>query len=422
MVADEICSTPFGEFELHRNLSDRTGTLRAWDGADLLLLEHVASLNLGAKSRILVVGDMFGALSIPLTAAGFDLVHWCDSRAAEHAIEMNRSAAGLATTGRTVSDVAVVAELGPFDVVVWNVDRITDLVAEVLSGLIDATESSSVVFAAGMDKYLPPRTAEILRSSGIVTTHPGRRKAHVFELRVRPGDARIGPVMMPRPASVSAPEHELVLVGAPGVFSADRYDLGTRLIVEQLRKRLPGLRLGTGGDAATPATPHIVDLGCGNGAFGIAALQMRPDAHVYFVDDSARAVACAKANVERNVGSGGLQRSTFLWSDVFADAGEQMPPKVDLVVCNPPFHQAGAVTDEIALRMFVGSRGRLRPSAELWVVANRSLGYHAVLGRTFEQVRPLGRHPKYVLLAACGHEPKPDVFRIEANPSQVWVN
>lgn len=424
-----MCTTPFGDVQLRRTLPDRTGTLQAWDGADLLLLDHVAQLSadqsgrppaigdtfrpplpLSSSVRVLVVGDTFGALSIGLEMAGLSVVSWCDSRSAQHAIEANRREAALDGPVAYVSDADALASVGPFDLIVWHVDRITDLVSDVLAAIAPVTHASTVVLGGGMDKNLPPRTAEILRTAGVVTTHPGRRKAHVFELRASGGATSLHAVEPPTPTITTEPALDLVVAGAPGVFSADRLDLGTRLLAEQISTRLPALRLGSGGSADAPAEPVIVDLGCGTGVLGITALRARPDARVFFLDDSARAIACAKANVESNLGADGLARSVFIHSDVYDDANHAadaagLPETVDLVLCNPPFHHAGAVTDEVAWQMFTGTRDRLRRGGELWVVANRHLGYHAALGRAFAAVRALRSHPKYVLLAASGSEP-----------------
>ena len=389
--ADDRCSTPFGDFELHRGPYGRAEPLRAWDGADLLLLDHVAALGLDSAARVLVIGDRFGALSVALN--GFDPLVWCDSAVSEGAITANRSLAGRARPGRFVTSLADAVAAGPFELIVWNVERATDLVGYVASHLGAMSLAGTAVFAAGMDKNLPPRTAEILRLVGDVTTHPGRRKAHLFEARVSAGLAQFRPLVQPPQPTVAVPEHGLQLHGGPGVFSADRFDLGTRL--------LAGF-MATQGEFEPGGQPvsQVVDLGCGAGALGVIALRTWPEAAVHFVDDCAMAVATAQINVRANIANADDQvRATFLRTDVLTGFGDQA---VDLIVCNPPFHHGNAMTDDVAWQMFLQSREHVRAGGEFWVVGNRHLGYHAKLTRLFGKghVRQLVSHPKFVVLGA----------------------
>ncbi len=391
-MSADLCQTSFGSFHLERLPVDRSGTLRAWDGADLLLLDFVAGLNLQSSARVAVVGDNFGALSIALQQ--FNPIMIVDSKVAERAIQSNRNRNGLdlrpSFFSSTLSASQLQAAVGaPVDVVVWNVDKVTDTVSHLAALLPAISHGHTVVFAAGMDKHLPPKTADVLRRHGVVTTHPGRRKAHLFELRPNPGSGFASVPIVQEPP-VLVPEHQLVLHSGPGVFSADRFDLGTRLLAEQvadLREILPDAR-------------EVLDLGCGTGALGMLALRALPKAQVHFVDESARAVAAAKRNVEVNaatLGTNALSRSNFIQSDVLHHVDV---PEMDLVLCNPPFHYGNAMNDEIAWQMFLQSHRALAPGGELWVVANRHLGYHDKLARLFEATAQMSSHPKFVVIAA----------------------
>jgi 23S rRNA (guanine1835-N2)-methyltransferase len=391
------CDTPFGEFSLSRLPVDRSGTLRAWDGADLLLLEAVAALNLQSTSRVLVLGDNFGALSLGLSQ--FHTIEVVDSQVAKRAIARNREMNRVSVSPTMMSSVQpVTADSlgGPVDVVVWNVDREMSVLAHYGALVQRVCHSGSIVFAAGMDKHLPPKTAEVLRVFGNVTTHPGRRKAHLFEVRsVVPLHQPVAhqPVADP-PAGVGESVHlvdyDLEVSGGPGVFSSERLDLGTRLLAEQV----VGLR------EILPDCESIVDLGCGTGVLGMLALRALPRAEVLFVDESSHAVAAAQRNVHLNAGSLGpnaVARAHFAQSDVLVDVTIS---QVDLVLCNPPFHHANALNDETAWQMFLQSHQALRADGELWVVANRHLEYHHKLARLFRDAGQIASHPKFVVLGA----------------------
>ncbi len=391
MQAD-LCDTPFGQFALARIPVDRTGTLRAWDGADLLLLDAVAALPKDDTRRVLIIGDNFGALSVALAGPSTGLLS--DSIVAEHAISRNRRTSGstqpLPVLSSAITGPELAQELGgPVDLVVWNVGKSTDMLTH-LAGLLSAvSHAGTIVFAAGMDKHLPPRTGDVLRAHGDLTTHPGRKKAHLFELRVRPGASAFDGVARAHLLPVHLPEHNLDVAAWPGVFSADRFDLGTRLLADEaaaLEEILPDAR-------------EIVDLGCGTGILGMLALRALPTATVTFLDESSHAVASARHNVELNLatlGTNAIERSRFIRSHVFDDAEL---PEIDLVLCNPPFHHANAMSDAVAWQMFVESQRVLRPGGEIWVVANRHLGYHEKLSRIFEATALVASHPKFVIIA-----------------------
>jgi 16S rRNA (guanine1207-N2)-methyltransferase len=45
---------------------------------------------------------------------------------------------------------------------------------------------------------------------------------------------------------------------------------------------------------------------------------------------------------------------------------------MDLILCNPPFHQQNTIGSHIAMRMFKQARQVvLRSGGELWVIGNR---------------------------------------------------
>ena len=79
---------------------------------------------------------------------------------------------------------------------------------------------------------------------------------------------------------------------------------------------------------------------------------------------------------------------------------EQAPDSLDLVLCNPPFHQQQMVGDFLAWRMFQQARVALVTGGELWIVGNRHLGYHAKLKRLFRGVEQVAATPKFVVLKA----------------------
>jgi 23S rRNA (guanine1835-N2)-methyltransferase len=73
---------------------------------------------------------------------------------------------------------------------------------------------------------------------------------------------------------------------------------------------------------------------------------------------------------------------------------------VDIILCNPPFHQEHTINKEAAKYMFVDSRRALTKNGSLWIVANRHLGYHVLLKKMFREVTVEGSNSKFVILKA----------------------
>jgi release factor glutamine methyltransferase len=104
------------------------------------------------------------------------------------------------------------------------------------------------------------------------------------------------------------------------------------------------------------AAATVLDLGTGSGALLLAGLDQWPDAWGVGVDRSAAALAIARGNAER-LGFGG--RARFVqgcWDDA-------LDARFDLILCNPPYVEAGAalapdVADhEPASALYAGPEG-----------------------------------------------------------------
>lgn len=160
----------------------------------------------------------------------------------------------------------------------------------------------------------------------------------------------------------------------PGIFSWDRIDEGSALLI----------------DALPALSGHGADLGCGLGLLTRALLDSAGVTAIEAVELDARALSAARRNVADT-------RAHFHWLDVRTG----LPfAALDFVVMNPPFHSGGA--DDVALgRAFLQqARKILRPGGVLWMVANRHLPYEAELASLFSKVEEVTKSARFKVVRA----------------------
>ena len=143
-------------------------------------------------------------------------------------------------------------------------------------------------------------------------------------------------------------------VSCPGLFSWDRIDPGSQLLLEFLPAELTG---------------RGADLGCGPGLLARGLLQ-RGCTQLDLVDVDQRAVRAAWLNCAED------QRCRALWLDLVNEAA---PGNYDWVTLNPPFHGQGQEQRSLGIALLSRAAQSLRRGGTLWLVANEHLPYHEVL-------------------------------------------
>jgi 23S rRNA (guanine1835-N2)-methyltransferase len=363
--------TPFGNFDLARYPAGAGQTLLPWCAADTLLLEEIHRREIPG-SNILVVNDSQGALCVALEPRAL----WTDSALAVLALRRNEAANSRGETAIVWS-----TDTPAFtpEVVVLRVPKQLSFLEYQLSQLARCLPTGATVLAAGMDKHLSPNTAQVLeRFIGPTQRHPGQRKARLFS--ATKADLPVPDVI--GTAKYFCPELAAELEGLPNVFSRENLDIGTRFLLSQLHCLAPA--------------QTIVDLACGNGILGLVALRRGLAERVVFCDESALAIASAQGNAKRIFPQ---QQRQFLFhhgDGLLAYRGEP----VELILCNPPFHQEHTVNELAGQHLLLQCGRHLQPGGRLCLVANNNLNYLPTLRRVCHRVERLASNARFNIFLA----------------------
>ncbi|MBZ9796683.1 class I SAM-dependent methyltransferase [Mesorhizobium sp. ES1-4] len=180
------------------------------------------------------------------------------------------------------------------------------------------------------------------------------------------------PVDMQAAAALRAANPAL-LVGdrfhtAPGMFSFDRVDAGSKLLVDNL----PGDLRGSAADFCAGWGYVAAEMAARSP--GLSALDL------YEADFDA--LEAARGNLGNTVARG------FFWTDLLA---EPVQHRYDVIAMNPPFHRSRAAEPEIGAGMIRAAAKALKPGGRLFMVANRQLPYEPVLSAAFASHAELAR-------------------------------
>ena len=145
---------------------------------------------------------------------------------------------------------------------------------------------------------------------------------------------------------------ERTVVTASGVFSADRLDKGTQVLLDHVP------------DPSETGT--FLDLGCGWGPITLALAEAAPGATVLAVDVNERSLALTARNAE----AAGLDNvRTSSAKALLAELREASRP-VDLIWSNPPVR----IGKEALHKLLLTWLPRLSPDGEAWLVILKNLG------------------------------------------------
>ena len=347
--------------------------LFAVDAADRLVLDTVAERDAELVDRtIAVINDRYGALTLGVAArhgiTGIR-VHQ-DSVTGELALARNAADAGL--TGVFSHHDLGEDLLDGVDVVLMQLPRSLAELTEIAETIARFAAPEVQVYAGGRDKHMTPAMNAVLGASfESVSAGRGRQKARVLSAS-RP----IRPSALSYPVSEFIGDIDLTVLAHGAVFAGAKLDIGTRF-------------LGSFAARMKPDASVVVDLGCGTGILACLLARTHDTARVMATDRSAAAVASARATASAN----------GVVIDVFRDDAMVTLPSssVDLVVCNPPFHEGASLHTGSAEKLFAAAGRVLRPGGEMWTVYNTHLGYRQALSNAVGPTEVAGKNKKFTV-------------------------
>jgi 16S rRNA (guanine1207-N2)-methyltransferase len=169
-----------------------------------------------------------------------------------------------------------------------------------------------------------------------------------------------------RPGTVDLvlPDLHLRLATDRGMFSPDRVDLGTRVLLESV--------------PAPPPTGDLLDLGCGYGPIALTMATRSPQAIVWGVDVNERALECGRSNAK----AAGLYNVRF-------GLAREIPGELRFaeIWSNPPIRIGKPALHELLDTWLP----RLAPGGRAHLVVQRNLGSDSLQRWLQERGRPTTR-------------------------------
>ncbi|GAA0967096.1 methyltransferase [Acrocarpospora macrocephala] len=182
--------------------------------------------------------------------------------------------------------------------------------------------------------------------------------AHYFDERPR-AESRPGTV------SLVLPDLHLQLETDRGVFSPDKVDLGTRILLESV--------------PAPPAEGDLLDLGCGYGPIALTMASRAPAATVWAVDVNRRSVELTARNAARAA-----------LDKVRSAHVDEVPPDIRFraIWSNPAIRIGKPALHEMLTRWL----DRLTPDGVAYLVVQKHLGSDSLQRWLTDQGWPTTRH------------------------------
>ncbi len=355
-------------YRFNRYPRTQNQTLRAWNAGEEYMIQYLEANNLLSNDiSIAIYHDRFGFLTTLLCPN--HPITFISHRSQQKAIQSN-----LRNNHKKVeswhSKLVNEQPLADIKVGLVIIPKSLDLWEYYLWCLHHQLDQSGQVIASFMTRHFSKRMLEM-----------AKKYFHNVEQSRAWKKSRL--LLLKDKKSISAPKLITTIAHQghefqqwPGVFSADKIDVASRLLIDHLKVKTDEKK--------------ILDLGCGNGILAYHVQLQQPEAELHLVDDYYPALLSAKMNLRQG-------NVNFHWAD---DLSIMADDYLDLVITNPPFHFEHEQDIHIPLQLFISVRSKLKKGGRLLLVANAHLNYPVHLQRTFDKVNVVFSTKRFMVVEA----------------------
>ena len=167
---------------------------------------------------------------------------------------------------------------------------------------------------------------------------------------------------------------EIILNSDNGVFSKDRIDFGTNVLLNSLED-LSNIK-------------SVLDVGCGVGIIGISLAKKYDNLAVHMIDVNEKAISLTKENITINK----VKNCQAYLSNVYSDVNE----KFDMIISNPPIRAGKDVVHGIA----IGAKEKLNNGGFFYAVVQKKQGadsFKKKLQEIYNNVEIVNKDSGYII-------------------------
>lgn len=251
-----------------------------------------------------------------------------------------------------------------FDQAVIFVPKSKELLNYILHHVVSRLPIASSIFLVGEKKGGVERAAKQLQPYGQAIKLDSARHCQMWQLTTDKTVVAKTLEAWAQTYQVATPAGELTICALPGVFSQNRLDVGTAVLLPHLSKVTSG---------------KIADFGCGSGVISAYLSKINPKNRIFALDADAFALASTQMTFEKN-------QLPLEQLEIKAVTGiDDAPLFLHAIVSNPPFHQGIQTDYNASENLCKSSKRHLKSGGELWIVANRFLNYPLLIEQSFGQ-------------------------------------
>jgi 16S rRNA (guanine1207-N2)-methyltransferase len=236
-------------------------------------------------------------------------------------------------------------------------------------------------------KTFAKRAAQAWQSAPVLTRGIGNLHLYTFRKTGR-SHAALNPTDYHALQPIGA-WHGHEVYSKPGIFAWDRFDEGSRFLLDYLPVFL---------QQHDCTAQQALDLGCGAGLLALALLEAGC-AGVTATDNNAAALCACEFTLSRHPRAGHARV-------VAADCGAGIAAHFDIVLCNPPFHRGFGVDQDLTERFLAAARHLLAPGGRALFVVNSFIPLERKAAALFGQVQTVADERRYKLVELGAGSPR----------------